>query len=265
LCAAFDDVPVVVCTYDWCSFEWRRELSDPRLERERVARIGAAMVVGDADPHQSLCATAARIVGVTGAGVVLISGGRALGNVCVSDAVAEAVEEVQYTLGEGPCVDACHTKQPVLVSDLAATDIVRWPGFREGAQAMGVRAAFGFPLLVQRVCIGALNLYNDRVGDLSAEQFADALVVAQHASQMVLGWQSVAGPGSLAWQLEQVPVHRAVVHQAAGKVSVQARIPVNDALVLMRAYAFAEDMPISDVAAAVVGRRLRFDADGSTS
>ena len=75
----------------------------------------------------------------------------------------------------------------------------------------------------------------------------------------MLGWQSVAGSGSLAWQLEHVPADRAVVHQAAGMVSVQASVSVEDAMLLLRAYTFAEDSPIKAVAADVVTRRLRFD------
>ena len=118
---------------------------------------------------------------------------------------------------------------------------------------------FGFPLLIGTVCFGALNLYHDRAGALSDEQYADALAVAHVASRTVLGWQSVAGPGSLAWQLEQVPAHRAVVHQATGMVSVQAAVSVGDAVVMLCAYAFAEDRPISAVAADVVGGGLRLD------
>jgi hypothetical protein len=49
------------------------------------------------------------------------------------------------------------------------------------------------------------------------------------------------------------------VNQAAGMISVQCAIRVEDALLLMRAYAFAEDHPITEVAAAVVDGRLRFD------
>ena len=228
-------------------------------EAERRARVGRAFASSRDDPHGSLCSAAAGLVGVSGAGVVLMSGGRTLGNVCVSDAVAEAVEDVQFTLGEGPCVDACRAKAPVLVPDLAAENIVRWPGFRAAARAQGIRAAFGFPLLIEAVCIGALNLYNQRPGDLTREQIADAVVAAQVAGRIVLGWQSVAGPGSLAWQLEQVPVHRAVVHQAAGMVSVQAGVSVDDALVCIRAYAFAEDRRITTVAEDVVAGQLRFD------
>jgi hypothetical protein len=226
---------------------------------ERVARVVAALAVGERDPERSLCAASADVVGVTGAGIVLMSAGRVLGSVCVSDAVVAAVEELQYTLGEGPCLDACRTMRPVLVPDLADPDVVRWTAFREGAVAAGTRAAFGFPLLIGGACIGALNLFRDSSGPLRDEQVLDALAVARVASRTVMGWQAVAGPGSVAWQLEQVPAHRAVVHQASGMVSVQARVSVDDALLMLRAHAFAADRTISSVAAAVVGRELVFD------
>jgi hypothetical protein len=219
----------------------------------------AALSIGEKDPKHSLCVASAAAIGVAGAGVILMSGGRALGSVCVSDPMTEAAEEAQYTLGEGPCVDAFRTKQPVLVPELADLERSRWAGFREAAQAAGVRAVFGFPLLIESVCFGALNLYHDRAGALSDDQFANALAVAHVASRTVLGWQSVAGPGSLAWQLEHVPMHRAVVHQAAGMVSVQAAVSVPDAVVMLRAFAFAEDRRISDVATEVVGGIIRLD------
>lgn len=172
--------------------------------------------------------------------------------------MTEAVEEIQYALGEGPCVDAFHEQAAVLIPDLANPELTRWPGFREGALAAGACAAFGFPLRIGGVCIGALNLYHDRAGALSAEQSADARALAHVATRAVLGWQSAAAP-SVPWQLEQVPVHRAVVHQAAGMVAVQAGVPVDDALALLRAYAFAEGRRLGDVAGDVTSRRLRFD------
>jgi GAF domain/ANTAR domain len=222
----------------------------------RMARVAGALAVGERDPRLSLCSASAGVVGVRGAGLVLISGGRNLGNVCVSDAVIESVEDVQYTLGEGPCIDAFNTRTPVLVADLANSD-GRWPGFREGALVAGMRAAFGFPLMVGTSCIGALNLFHDQPGALRDAQYADAVAVAHVASRTVLGWQSAAELGSLAWQLERAQAHRAVVHQATGMVSVQAGVPAGDALVLLRAHAFAEGRPVSEIAAEVVNRRLR--------
>jgi len=227
------------------------------MDPARIALMTAVLAIGEEDPNHSLCVAAAAAVGVAGAGVILMSGGRALGSVCASNPMTEAAEEVQYTLGEGPCVDAFRTKEPVLMPDLADPHSTRWPGFKEGAEAAGVRAVFGFPLLIESVCFGALNLYHDEPGALTDEQFANAVAIAHVASRTVLGWQTVAGPGSLAWQLEHVPMHRAAVHQATGMISVQAGISVPDAVVMLRAYAFSEDRPISDVATEVVGGSLR--------
>jgi hypothetical protein len=235
------------------------------LDPERVSRVVAALAVGARDPQQSLCLASAAVVGVSGAGIVLVSAGRMLGSVCVSDTVVEAVEELQFTLGEGPCIDAVRTRKPVLAPDLSAPEMVDWPGFREGAVAAGTRAAFGFPLLIGDSCIGALNLFRDSSGPLRDDQYLDALVVARVASRTVMGWQSIAGSDGLAWQLEQVPAHRAVVHQASGMVSVQAGVSVDDALALLRAYAFASGRTMSSVSSDVVDHELSFDGDGRGS
>ena len=231
-----------------------RHAPDP----ERIARVATALATSNDGSEHSLCASSAGVAGVDGAGVVLILHGRALGTVCSSDSIVEAVEEVQYSLGEGPCLEAFATRAPVLIPDLAARDVVRFPGFIEGALAIGVRAAFGFPILVGSVCIGALNLYQRESGALSDEQFADALAVAHVAGRTVLEWQSVAGDGSLARQLEHLPANRAVVHQAAGMISVQTFATIDDALALLRAYAFSSNRPINDVASDVVRGALRF-------
>jgi hypothetical protein len=235
-------------------------MTDPGLDPERVARVAAALAIGERDPARSLCSASAALVGVAGSGVVLVSAGRALGNVCVSDPVTEAVEEVQYALGEGPCIEAFRSKAPVAAPDLANSELTHWAGFCEGALAAGMRAAFGFPLLVRPACIGALNFYHDRTGELGDEQFADALAAAHVTTRAMLGWQLFAEPGSLAWQLEQVPAHRAAIHQASGMVSVQASIPVEGALALLRAHAFAEGDTVGDIATEVVAGRLRFES-----
>jgi GAF domain-containing protein len=229
------------------------------FDPERLVQVTRALAVGEADPSRSLCKACADVIDVAGAGLVLMSRGQALGSVCVSDARTEAVEDIQYSLSEGPCVDAFESHAPVIVPDLENLDLRRWSAFRAGALEAGVRAAFGFPLLVGSICIGALDLYHDEPGGLRADQFADAEVVAHVATRTVLGWQAVAEAGSLAWQLEQVPRHRASVHQAAGMVSVQARVAVDDALALIRAYAFAEGRAVGTVAAEIVAGTLRFD------
>ena len=194
-----------------------------RLEPERFAKIVAAHADEHTTPASSLCVAGVEVLSVTGAGLVLMSGGRSLDFVGVSDPVSEAVEQMEYTLGEGPCVPRLPNQGPGLR---------RRPGRRRNrpvagvpagcARAVGVRAAFGFPLLIDRVCIGALNLYHDRSGALSDDQVADALVVGEvREPRPCMAWQADAPPGAVAWQLEQVPNHRVEVHQATGRISVQ--------------------------------------------
>jgi hypothetical protein len=177
----------------------------------------------------------------------------------VSDAVAEVIEQLEYTLGEGPCVSAYTSKAPVFDPDLGDDQTDRWPEFRRGALAVGIRAAFGFPLLVDWICIGSLNLYHSRPGALTDRQVGDALVVADIAGRTLLRWQADAPANTVAWQLEKVPKHGIEIHQASGRISVQADISLADALALLRAYAFANDRPIGDVAHQVAAGALRFD------
>ena len=234
-------------------------MPDFGLESERVDRVAAALVAGEHNPSVSLCVAGAEVVGVRGAGVALMAPGHVLGMICVSDDLTGALEDAQYSLGEGPCVDAYRIRAPVLAGNLAETQGDEWPAFSESALRVGVRAAFGFPLMVREICIGALNLYHDHAVELTGEQLADATAVSHVAARTVLRWQSLAAPGSVAWQLEGVPAHRAVLHQASGMISVQAGVSLDDALALLQAYAFAEDRAIADVAEAVISRTVRFE------
>jgi hypothetical protein len=224
---------------------------------DRFREVGAFDVGGG-----SLCQACVEVVGVTGAGILLMAGSTMKGTVCTTDATSEAIELLQFSLGEGPCVDAFHQSRPVLEPDLAQPDVVRWVAFTAPAVAAGARAVFGFPLRVGDARIGALNLYRDRVGGLSDSQLADALVVSGIVAETILAAQAGAPPGQLAAEISSGADLRDVVHQASGMVSVQLDVTVDEALSRLRAHAFAHDLVLTDVAKAVVARRLRFDAHG---
>lgn len=195
---------------------------------------------------------------MTGAGIMLMSGDVPRGSVCSSNEVSGLIEELQYTLGEGPCVEAYDEDRPVLEPDLAHPAEARWPAFSPPALEAGARAVFGFPLQVGAVRLGALNVYRDRAGPLTDDQHADALVMAGVAARSVLAMQAKATPGTLGPGFEDADL-RLVVHQASGMVSAQLEVSVTEALVRLRAYAFAQDRLLTEVAEDVVARRLRLD------
>jgi hypothetical protein len=233
------------------------------MTESRRMRILSALASGSHEPAGRLCEVAASTTGLTGAGIMIMSGDYPTGSICSTDAVSRLIEELQYDLGEGPCVDAYNAGSPVLSGDLAG-DAARWPAFRPPAVAAGAKAVFGFPLVLGAVRVGALNLYRDRMGDLSDEQHADALVMADIAARAVLSMQAEAPPGDLAVGLDGGDLHL-VVHQAAGMVSVQLDVSIGVALIRLRAWAFANDRTLEDVARKVVARQLRLDADGTRS
>jgi hypothetical protein len=84
--------------------------------------------------------------------------------------------------------------------------------------------------------------------------------MADIAAQAVLVLQTGAPPGKLAAALGAGADFHYVVHQAAGMVAAQLGVSVREALVRLRAYAFGNDRPLTEVAQGVVGRKMRFDA-----
>ena len=231
------------------------------MPRDRLLRILARLSSGDpAEPDAArLCEVCADVALMSGAGIMLMTPKTPQGSVCSSNEVSALIEELQFTLGEGPCIDACTLDRPVLEPDLDAPRTRRWIAFTPAAVGAGARAVFGFPLHVGAVRLGALNLYRDQTGPLNDEQYADCLVLAGVAAQSVLSMQALAPPGALAAELEKGASGHFVVHQAAGMVSAQAGIGVAEAMVWLRAHAFSHDRLITEVSRDVVDRILRFD------
>jgi hypothetical protein len=225
---------------------------------DRLRRILAELSDGESMwPAARLCAVSPQITGMKGAGVMLMSGDLPRGSLCSSDEVSQLIEELQYTLGEGPCVDACQRDTIVSEPDLADPETRRWFAFTPPVLQAGVRAVFGFPLRVGTVRLGALDLYRDRPGELSSDQHADALVLAAVTARWVLDAQAGAPSGVVAEQLEAGADFHFAVHNAAGIVSVQEGISVTDALIRLRAFAYSHDRLLDDVAQDVIARRLR--------
>ncbi|MDA8283069.1 MAG: GAF and ANTAR domain-containing protein [Actinomycetota bacterium] len=222
-------------------------------------RVLGLLVTGGAPGGRRLCEVAAQVTEMSGAGVMLLSEDRPQASLCSTDTVSAAIEEAQYTLGEGPCVDAHRQGTPIIEADLAAAGPSRWAAFSTCALDAGARAVFGFPVRIGTVRLGALNLYRDRPGALGDDQQADALVMADVAASAILAAQSDGYPGELGVDLEADTHVWTVVHQAAGMVSIQLDIPVGDALVRLRAHAFRTGRPASEVARDIVERRLHFD------
>ncbi len=231
---------------------------DPDRYAQIVDGLARARDRGD-DVGVRLCVVCTEVLDVSGAGIMLMIDGQHSSSLGVSDATIGVVEDLQFTLGEGPCIDAFHREAAVLEPDLACPAERRWPGFAGPALDAGVRAVFGFPVKSGATALGALDVYLDAPGELSATQLEDAASLTDLIARTVLDIQANTAPGSVAAPFAVSLDHRAVVHQASGMVSVQLGVPVTDALARIRAYSYAEGQPINDVGRAIVHRVLRLD------
>jgi hypothetical protein len=124
---------------------------------------------------------------------------------------------------------------------------------------------FAFPLLLGAARLGVLLLYRDRPEALDSAQLARALRLADGAFFALL--DQLAGPTTASGEMggqrpgADVAFHRAQVYQAAGMLTVQLGVTIEQAMVRLRGYAFASDRPLADVAAEIVGRILRLEED----
>ena len=71
-----------------------------------------------------------------------------------------------------------------------------------------------------------------------------------------------AGPGG---QPAGLASHRAEIDQATGMLTEQLGVSITDAFVRLRAYAYASDLQLADVARDIVARRLRLVPDPDLS
>lgn len=213
---------------------------------------------------EHVCAVAVAAAGVDRAAVTVVLSATPRETIHVTDRLASELEELSLTLGEGPGVDALE-RGPVLVADLMACHwSARWPAFAPGAVQAGNRAVFALPLRVGAIRLGVLSLYRTRSGALDSEQLADALLLADTACALLLDAAPRNQSGIDDRRPEQAGPQHPEVHQATGMLTVQLGATPTVALSRLRAYAYAHDRRLRDVAADVLARRLRFDSDAGT-
>lgn len=231
-----------------------------------TALAGAGRGTGVAD---RLCEACVNLLTVDGAALSIIHEGTISRSFGASSELSRELDELQFTFGEGPCLDAVRGGGPVMVSDLADRRRDQWPAFSSAALDRGVRAVFALPVSVASMRIGALDLYRHTPGDLDLQQLAGGLVAAEFAALPLLDMMSsdlnaaVNDETSPAWT-ELTALTRVEVYQAAGILIAQLGVRPAEAMVRLRAYAFAHDMTASDVAYDIIEHRLRLVDDYSS-
>jgi len=233
-------------------------VSDDRLVRVLAFLAAHVAAHNTVVSSRTACDACTHLTGVEGTGLTLMNGAGRDESRYATNTTSAAIEDLQFALGEGPGLDSFRAGMPVLVPDLdSTTGHRRWPVFTPAAVETGARAVFAFPLRSGAVRLGSLVLHRTRPVPMTADQLADTLVVADVVLSLLLD-ELVPVRRELTQQSgEGMSLSRAEVHQAAGMVSAQLGVTVEEALVRLRAYAYASEQPMDAVARRIVTRRLR--------
>jgi hypothetical protein len=227
-----------------------------------MAGVLRSLRLGEGGDPARACA---RALGAEGVALSLLVGAdRAAEPLWCHPELSARFEELQFTLGEGPGPDAVRTGSPVLEPDLDRVRPERWPALLPLAHEMGVQGVCGFPLGIGAIRVGVLTVLCDGDRRISEKQYADATALAAALTGAFLNGDRRAD-GNLLGRLLAWPsgLHRPVVHQATGMISVQLGVPMDEALLRLRACSYSSERPLGEVAEDVVARRLRFNDDVS--
>jgi hypothetical protein len=209
---------------------------------------------------EQICRSCVDGLDVHGAALSVLTRSPARETLWATDPTAELLEDLQFSLNEGACMEAADSGAPVLVPDLSVrSDRARWPVFAAAVvEQTDVAAVFALPLQWGTINLGVLDLYRRTPGELSREQQRDLISAVDVAALMLLGVRT--GPAG-AELLDSETSGRVEIHQATGMVLTQLGVGAEEALARMRARAFVERRLLIDVARDVVSRRLRFTED----
>ena len=239
------------------------------MDQQRLREALGSAVTGASTPLAAadrLCEACVQLLDVDGASISLIDGGTMQGTFGSSGQLSRALDELQFTYGQGPCLEAVEQRRPVLVPDLNAPGEDRWPALTQAVLGHGIRAVFALPVTVASTPIGALDLYRRSSGPLDGAAMTGGVWAATLAALPLLDlmtsdtdWQrAAAGQGS--WD-QLASLERVEVYQATGMIIAALQITPADALIRLRAHAITRGLTASDVAYQILTRRLLLDDD----
>lgn len=246
----------------------RLPAEDGAVLADFAAAVTAAGQGGSSGPEllaERLAVAAASVLPADGAGLSLVfASGRRL-PVGASDALAATAERLQFTVGEGPCLQAQDTRRPVLGWDGELGR--RWPAFwDELVRLTPYRGVVSLPLPDQLEGLGALDLFFTRSDDVLGLSLADSLAVTTEVTRLFHGSMVVAardartgaadGDATPAWLDAPAALSRARVWQALGFLNTTLGVTTTDALALLRARAYGEGSDVDELADRIVSGEL---------
>jgi GAF domain-containing protein len=199
---------------------------------------------------ERVVATADPLFGVDGTALMLVDRDQVLRNLAASDKLAEPLEELQATHGEGPCVDAFDDKESVAASDLV--DGGQWPSFSPAAVDHGLRAVLASPIPYSDQAVGVVAVFDSRPHPWTDAESEAIVAFTDLVALLILNAMEASERGRLASELQVALDSRVVIEQAKGVLVGRHGLTTRQAFERLRRQARDQRRPLTEVARAVV-------------
>jgi GAF domain-containing protein len=187
-----------------------------------------------------------------GAGVTLIDADGVPASTAATDPAVEAVDRMQYELGEGPCLSAWDTVSLQRVEDTLTE--VRWPEWAAAAAATGVRSVLSAPLVHRGQEIGAVKVYAAEPEAFTEHEEHLLVLLATAAATLLGAAQSPQSVHRLSTELKSALADRQQVQAAVGILMERHDLDADAAHTRLLVAARRQGVPLLGIAARVVGR-----------
>ena len=219
------------------------------LARLSMARLGLEALLTEVATY-----AVKAIPGADGAGLTLLESGRS-NTVVKSEQFVREVDDIQYGIGEGPCISAAATGEVMRSGSLSSDP--RWPRFGPRVGRLGVHSVLSLPLVTPQGVLGAMNVYAH-----PKDAFDDH---AQHIGQLfsvpaaiaVQNAQILAQTKRLATNLHAAMTNRAIIDQAIGIIISRTGLTSDQAFQQLRTRSQTEHVKVAVIADQIVQSAAR--------
>ena len=205
------------------------------------------------DFAQQMAELAARTVPVAATcGITLSLDGRVV-TVASADPLGRLLDEQQYDIDEGPCLEAVRTGQAVSTPDVASE--TRWNGYPPTVLAHGIGSIYSEPLLVHGRALGALNMYAHAPGAFAPDEVKSLVrALAQLAAAGMAGALKNFDEITLTSRLRRALSTRGVIDQAVGIIMAHQHLSPEEAFGVLRRISQTRNVRLHEVARELVAR-----------
>jgi GAF domain-containing protein len=213
------------------------------------------------DFSQQMAELAARTVPAAATCAITLALDDRIVTVASADALGRLLDEQQYDIDEGPCLEAVRTGQAISSPDVSSE--TRWDGYPSTVLAHGIGSIYSEVLLVNGRPLGALNMYADAPGAFTPEVRSLVRALAHLAAAGMAGALKNFDEVTLTSRLRRALSTRGVIDQAVGIIIATQHIAPEEAFGVLRRISQTRNVRLHEVARELVNRAGGESAPGT--